>query len=194
MGELAKLIGYKLRPGLAASAALSFTMDSPAPLPVPAIRPRAAGARPDSPPSGSPASIALATGTQAQSVPDPGAQPATFETDRPHHRPGGVERHRPADDPAARGDYRSTPAPTSASRAWSERVKVGDSLLVAAAERRRPGPAAGGVGRAQDTATKTTLIRFEAGPSASRRRSRLRRPGCRRRPERRWMTPSCGAA
>ena len=29
IGELAKLIGYKLRPGLAASVALAFTIDAP---------------------------------------------------------------------------------------------------------------------------------------------------------------------
>ena len=73
VGELAKLIGYKLRPGLAASTALSFTMDTPLLTPP----------GPSNPPSGSPTSIALGTGTQAQTVPDPGAQPATFETVAP---------------------------------------------------------------------------------------------------------------
>ena len=73
IGELAKLIGYKLRPGLAASAALSFTIDTPPPAP-PQAGPSA------TPPTGAPASITLPAGTRAQTVPDPGAQPATFET------------------------------------------------------------------------------------------------------------------
>jgi hypothetical protein len=70
VSELAQLIGYTPSPGLAASTALSFTVDAPIPLPP----------GPSSPPSGSPPSVVIATGTQAQTVPDPGAQPATFET------------------------------------------------------------------------------------------------------------------
>jgi hypothetical protein len=70
IGELAKLIGYKLRPGLAASVALAFTIDAPlATLP-----------SPNTPPDGLPSSVTLPVGTQGQTVPDPGAQPATFET------------------------------------------------------------------------------------------------------------------
>jgi len=80
VGELAKLIGYKLRPGLAASAALSFTLDTPPPAPT---APAGGPPGPATPPAGSPPSVALAVGTQAQTVPDPGAQPATFETIAP---------------------------------------------------------------------------------------------------------------
>jgi hypothetical protein len=70
VGELAKLIGYKLRPGLAASVALAFTVDTPPPAPP----------GPNTPPLGLPASIVLPAGTKGQTIPDPGAQPATFET------------------------------------------------------------------------------------------------------------------
>ncbi|HJV59893.1 MAG TPA: hypothetical protein VJ743_03050, partial [Albitalea sp.] len=55
--ELARLVGYKLRPGVAASTFLAYTIDDKqtAPLTIPA-------------------------GSAAQSVPDPGEQPQTFET------------------------------------------------------------------------------------------------------------------
>jgi Baseplate J-like protein len=53
--ELAKLVGYRLRPGVAASAYLAFTLDDGYQLVVPA-------------------------GTRAQTVPGPGEQPQSFET------------------------------------------------------------------------------------------------------------------
>jgi hypothetical protein len=70
IGELAKLIGYKLRPGLAASVALAFTVDAPVAVPP----------GPNTPPAGIPTSVTLPAGTRGQTIPDPGAQPATFET------------------------------------------------------------------------------------------------------------------
>jgi predicted phage baseplate assembly protein len=57
--ELARLIGYQLRPGVAASTHLAFTLD-------------------ESP--GSPGAILLEAGVQVQSVPGPGERPQTFET------------------------------------------------------------------------------------------------------------------
>lgn len=57
--ELARAIGYELRPGVAASTCLAFTMDN-----VP----------------GSPASVQLAIGTKAQSVPGQDEKPQIFET------------------------------------------------------------------------------------------------------------------
>lgn len=57
--ELARLIGYALRPGVAASAYLAFTLDT-------------------SP--GSPAQTTIAAGTKVQSIPGPGEQAQTFET------------------------------------------------------------------------------------------------------------------
>lgn len=75
VGELAKLIGYKLRPGLAASVPLSFTVSSPPPIP-----PSPSGT---AAPNGGPPSIPVSTGTKAQSTPDPGQQAATFETVAP---------------------------------------------------------------------------------------------------------------
>lgn len=57
--ELARLIGYELRPGVAASAFLAFTMDT-------------------SP--GAPLETAVDIGTKVQSVPGPDEKPQTFET------------------------------------------------------------------------------------------------------------------
>jgi hypothetical protein len=57
--ELARLIGYELRPGVAASTFLAFTMD-------------------DTP--GAPLETTVDVGTKVQSVPGPDEQPQTFET------------------------------------------------------------------------------------------------------------------
>jgi hypothetical protein len=57
--ELSRLIGYRLRPGVAASAWIAFTLES-AP--------------------GAPASITIDSGVKIQSVPGPGESPQTFET------------------------------------------------------------------------------------------------------------------
>jgi predicted phage baseplate assembly protein len=55
--ELARLVGYRLRPGVAASAYLAYTIDDKQAAPV-----------------------TIPTGSAAQSVPDPDEQPQTFET------------------------------------------------------------------------------------------------------------------
>lgn len=56
--ELARLVGYRPRPGVAASAYLAFTVEDAAPVVIPA-------------------------GTRAQSLPDPGELPQSFETAEP---------------------------------------------------------------------------------------------------------------
>ena len=60
--ELARLVGYRRRPGVSASVYLAFTADDAAV--------KASG-------------IVLPVGARVQSVPDPGAAPQTFETDAP---------------------------------------------------------------------------------------------------------------
>jgi hypothetical protein len=57
--ELARLIGYTLRPGVAANAYLAFTLETA---------------------SGAPASTTIDVGTRVQSIPGPGEQAQTFET------------------------------------------------------------------------------------------------------------------
>ncbi len=72
VAELAALIGYEPSPGVAASAALAFTLESPPP------------AMPQTPPAPQPAlvpnQVPIPVGMQVQSVPGPGEQPVTFET------------------------------------------------------------------------------------------------------------------
>ncbi|MGW3206867.1 putative baseplate assembly protein [Streptomyces sp. NPDC001135] len=74
--ELARAIGYELRPGVAASTALAFTLTEP---PRTALLP---GAQvPDTMrPVTTPPSVRLAVGTKAQSIPLQGGLPRTFET------------------------------------------------------------------------------------------------------------------
>jgi molybdopterin converting factor small subunit len=56
---LARLIGYELRPGVAANSSLAFTLDGT---------------------PGAPQSVTIDVGVKAQSVPGPGEQPQLFET------------------------------------------------------------------------------------------------------------------
>src|SRR6185437_14912606 len=60
--ELARLVGYQPSPGVSASAPLAFTLNDAQGAPDPALIP---------------------AGTRVQSVPAPGQQPATFETEAP---------------------------------------------------------------------------------------------------------------
>ena len=60
--ELARLIGYELRPGVAANTLLAFTMD-------------------DTP--GAPLQTTVDIGTKVQSIPGPDEKPQTFETASP---------------------------------------------------------------------------------------------------------------
>jgi len=163
VGELAKLIGYKLRPGLAASAALSFTLDTPPPAPT---APAGGPPGPATPPAGSPPSVALAVGTQAQTVPDPGAQPATFETIAPVTARAGWNAIGPR--------MTRPPAATRYNAGANVRlsglvatVSPGDSLLVVTGGGQpelRPGyhELQRVAAVTQDTVTQTTLVRFEA--------------------------------
>jgi hypothetical protein len=57
--ELARLIGYRLRPGVAAGTHLAFTLETAA---------------------GAPSETTIAVGVKVQSLPGPGEQPQTFET------------------------------------------------------------------------------------------------------------------
>ncbi len=60
--EMARLIGYELRPGVAASGFVAFTIESG---------------------PGSPAEVTLEPGIKVQSVPGPGEKPQTYETGTP---------------------------------------------------------------------------------------------------------------
>ncbi len=72
--ELGRLIGYRMRPGVAAETQLAFTIEPPPQLPAAATR------EPGSAPPVTPAVVALESGLRVQSIPGPGEQPQTFET------------------------------------------------------------------------------------------------------------------
>ncbi len=74
--ELARLIGYELRPGVAASTYLAFTLDE---------NTSAAAILAPGTPQKKPelASLQIETGVKVQSIPGPGEDPQTFETIKP---------------------------------------------------------------------------------------------------------------
>jgi len=74
--ELARLIGYQLRPGVAAATWLAFTLeDAPGAFGQAINLSNVAQATPETPPP-----VIIDAGLKVQSVPDPGDQPVTFET------------------------------------------------------------------------------------------------------------------
>ncbi|MGZ8388030.1 MAG: putative baseplate assembly protein, partial [Rhodoplanes sp.] len=75
--ELGKLVGYRLRPGLAAETWLAFALDTP-PTPPATLPPE-----PGNFVTGVPQRLALDAGLQVRSVPGPGEKPQTFETVEP---------------------------------------------------------------------------------------------------------------
>lgn len=72
--EMGKLIGYRLRPGVAAQTWLAFALETP-PAPPPGLPPE-----PGNFVTGVPPSLSLDAGLKVQSVPGPGELPQTFET------------------------------------------------------------------------------------------------------------------
>ena len=72
--EMGKLIGYRLRPGVAAETWLAFALETP-PTPPANLVPE-----PGAFVTGAPASVALDAGLKVQSVPGPNEKPQTFET------------------------------------------------------------------------------------------------------------------
>jgi hypothetical protein len=71
--ELGRLIGYRLRPGVAAETYLAFALEPPPDVPATATR------DPGSAPPVTPAAATLEPGLRVQSIPGPGEQPQTFE-------------------------------------------------------------------------------------------------------------------
>ncbi len=72
--EMAKLIGYRMRPGIAAETWLAFALETPR------IAPPNLPAEPGAFVTGIPTELKLATGLKVQSVPGPDEKPQTFET------------------------------------------------------------------------------------------------------------------
>jgi predicted phage baseplate assembly protein len=118
--ELGRLIGYRLRPGVAAQTQLAFALEPP-PTPPPAAS-RDPGARPPV----TPASVVLESRLRVQSIPGPGEQPQTFET---------VEEITARPEWNAIPARRTTAAPgLGSSKAWLQGadlgLRVGDALLL----------------------------------------------------------------
>ncbi len=74
MQELGRLIGYRLKPGVAAETLLAFALETP-PTPPAALPPE-----PGNFVTGVPSVLQLDAGLKVQSVPGPGEKPQTFET------------------------------------------------------------------------------------------------------------------
>ena len=74
--EMGKLVGYRLRPGVAAETWLAFALETP-PAPPSNLAPE-----PGNFVTGVPHSLTLETGLKVQSVPGPDEKPQTFETGR----------------------------------------------------------------------------------------------------------------
>jgi len=72
--EMGRLIGYRLRPGVAAETLLAFTFETP-PTPPPAAKPE-----PGMFVTGVPSQVTVAPGLAVRSVPAPGEAPQVFET------------------------------------------------------------------------------------------------------------------
>lgn len=72
--ELGRLIGYRLRPGVAAETYVAFALEPPPEVPA------AASTDPGSAPPVTPAVVTVEPRTRLQSIPGPGEKPQTFET------------------------------------------------------------------------------------------------------------------
>lgn len=124
LSELARLIGYRLRPGVAAETWLAFTLQEPPPQP-PSTDPKQA--------TGVPETITLDTGLKVQSIPGPDEKPQTFETiERIEARPAwnaiGVQIDMPWQP--GPGDKDLYLAGTS------HQLKPGDVILIVGQDRR----------------------------------------------------------
>lgn len=123
--ELGKLIGYRLRPGVAAETWLAFSLEPPR------LPPGGAPPEPGMFVTGIPAALPLDAGLAVQSVPGPGERPQTFET---------VDAIVARPEWNAMRPWRSRPKLPSAGdrEAWLEGVatglRPGDALLVVGAE------------------------------------------------------------
>ena len=71
--ELARLVGYELRPGVAANAYLAYTLDKPIAIPALLEKPELTIPPPDP-------LVTIPEGSRAQSIPGPGELPQSFET------------------------------------------------------------------------------------------------------------------
>ena len=147
--ELGRLIGYRLRPGVAAETLLAFAVEAP---PVAPQLPAGTAPQPGSAPPVTPELVTIPRGLRVQSVPGPGEKPQTFET---------------VEEVAARAAWGAIPAGTTvsgidATGAWLAgtglNVRVGDAVTFSA------GP----------SAASTVAHRFLTGVTEDPRTARTR--------------------
>ena len=160
VAELAALVGYEPSPGVAASAALAFTLESPPPV------------MPQTPPAPQPAlvpnQVPIPLGTQVQSVPGPGEQPVTFETVAPITARYAWN----ALEPRQSIPYAADPAnchPTHLRlQGLIGTLQVGDYVLIVVTQ---DGNVTTGINRVsavtQDLNSQTTLVVFEVAGTVS---------------------------
>ena len=160
VAELAKLIGYRLAPGVAASAALAFTIEEPPP-----ALPAEAAQQPQ--PVLVPEVIPLDAGTQVQSVPGPGEVPVTFESVASIQARYAWNALRPRSTRPYAASV--TPFPTHLRLIGQiGTLEAGDAvLLVATLANNLTVKAVNRIASiAPDTDTDTTLVTFETGAAA----------------------------
>jgi predicted phage baseplate assembly protein len=128
--ELARLINYKLQPGVAASVDLAFTLeDAPGAL----GQALGVGTTAQIVPS-PPLRLVIEAGTKAQSIAGPGEQAQTFETVTSIEARADWNAMRPR---SSRPQKISTSANTIILRGAAINLKAGDTLLIAASKRDR---------------------------------------------------------
>lgn len=154
IAELAALIGYEPAPGVAASAALAFTLEAPPPaLPTKPRPPQ---------PALVPTAISLPSGLQVQSVPGPGEQPVTFETVAPITARYAWNALSPRLTAPYANDERNGFPTHLRLQGLIGTLQTGDYVLIVVTI---PNDTLTGLNRvtsvAQDTATQTSLVTFE---------------------------------
>jgi hypothetical protein len=155
IAELARLIGYKPSPGVAASAALAFIMD--APLPLPKLPPGTL--IPVSQANSAPTQVALGSGLKVQSIPDPGQLPATFETSTTVIGRASWNAIRPRTSLPVDSGGENASANVRLTGLHSE-LQVGDPLLLIAGDSTQNVQRIAGL--SLDNDTRTTTVQFES--------------------------------
>ncbi|HEY0183334.1 MAG TPA: putative baseplate assembly protein [Rhodopila sp.] len=157
MSELAKLVGYKPAPGVAASTSLAITIQSPPP-----SLPGGPGKLPAA--QLVPSIVPVPVGLQAQSVPDPGEQPVTFETVAPIEARWGWNALRPRTTRPLAPSAANTATHCLRLKGLIGSIAIGDWLLVLVNQDTWSGVSRV-AGVSLDATTRTTLVRFEgSGP------------------------------
>lgn len=123
--EMGRLIGYRLRPGVAAETWLAFTLETP-PAPPPGLKPE-----PGMFVTGVPAEVTIDAGLGVRSVPAPGQPPQVFETVAPVTARPAWNAMQPWTSETARP---GTGATFTYLAGVNTNLRVGDSLLFVGAE------------------------------------------------------------